>query len=346
MNKYKYIENITNTNLTIYDDIEIYDPDLWIPSDILEKIMNEKLKGFSLNGLPLRTRSKVLKERVCEILGYPIPKTFKKTNPRFPGQNFDTYVQKSNNLQIWNEELDVQRRYVIIKLSEEDIIEKIKVVTGSTLEILDTTGTLTTKFQAKIITGKEKAELIIQTDTANITNLIYKGNDYLNGSSPIDYPQINQMLSIKSIYDKLHNLIDCEFDDPGADQERLRGQVLHKYICESLGYNNYEDDGQFPDIKNQLLEIKLQTSPTIDLGLALPDSIEPLSDWPQIGDIEIKHCDVRYAIFYAKINNNKVKLTHLYITNGENFFIRFPQFGGLVKNSKIQIPLPKNFFEL
>ena len=270
MYRNKFIDNISKKNITIYDKIKLNDPNLWIPTDELEIIFNKTLVGFSLTGLPLRTRSKVLKSKVCEILGYPIPESFKKTNPRFPGQNFDTYIQKSNNLQIWNEELDIKRRYVIIKVSSEDIIEKIKVVNGNTLELLDTMGTLTKKFQARITTGKQNAELIIQNDTDNIKNLISHDEKYSIKSRPTDLPQIHQMLSIEQIFYKLSKLLNYEFDDPGVDQERLRGQGLHQFVCESLGYKNYEEDGQFPDIKNQLLEIKLQTSPTIDLGLALP----------------------------------------------------------------------------
>jgi hypothetical protein len=70
----------------------------------LEGVLHDGLLGLDLN-YPLRTRSKVLKAKICEILGYPVPKSFKKTQPRFPGQDFDTYIQKSNNLQIWNEEI-------------------------------------------------------------------------------------------------------------------------------------------------------------------------------------------------------------------------------------------------
>jgi len=346
MYRNKFIDNISKKNISIYDKIPINDPDLWIPTDELERIFNKTLIGFSLNGLALRTRSKVLKAKVCEILGYPIPNTFKKTNPRFPGQNFDTYIQKSNNLQIWNEELDIKRRYVIIKVTTDDIIEKIKVVNGSSLELLDTTGTLTRKYQARIITREKNAELITPSDTKNIQRLISQEVKYSNKSKPTDLPQINKLLSIEKIFEKLLKLLNYEFDDPGVDQERLRGQGLHQSVCNALGYTDYKDDGQFPDVTNQLLEIKLQTSPTIDLGLALPNSTEPIPDWPKIGDIVIRHSDVRYVIFYAKTNNLKVKLTHLYVTNGEKFFVRFPQFGGLVSNSKIQIPLPRNFFDV
>ncbi len=113
----KYLQNIAESRLSIYDRIEIGDPDLWIPTSELETLLDEGLKGLSLRGLPLRTRSKVVKQEVCRVLGYPVPGSFKRTQPRFPGQVFDIYVQKSNNLQIWNEEISPTRRYVIIQVS-------------------------------------------------------------------------------------------------------------------------------------------------------------------------------------------------------------------------------------
>lgn len=77
---------------------------MWIPAEQLEHLFDKALKGISLAGLPLRTRSKVVKTAVYKALGYPVPSSFKKTRPRFPGQCFDTYVQKADNLQVWNEE--------------------------------------------------------------------------------------------------------------------------------------------------------------------------------------------------------------------------------------------------
>src|SRR6185437_11549855 len=114
----------------------------WIPSPELQRLLDDGLRGLSLAGLPLRTRSKVVKERVCGVLGYPIPASFRKTQPRFPGQMFDTYTQKSNNLQVWNEELEPTRRYVLIRVANDDVVTRVKVVTGDTLALLDTTGTL------------------------------------------------------------------------------------------------------------------------------------------------------------------------------------------------------------
>ena len=137
-----YVSNIRSSGLTIYDPIEIGDPKLWIPSPDLERLLDGGLRALSLAGLPIRSRSKVAKEHVCRVLGYPIPGSFRKSQPRFPGQIFDTYVQKSNNLQIWNEELSPTRRYVLIRLSSDDVVTRVKVVAGDTLAEMDTTGTV------------------------------------------------------------------------------------------------------------------------------------------------------------------------------------------------------------
>lgn len=171
-NPQDYVSRISSSGLTIYDPVEIGDPNLWIPSSELETLLHESLVNTSLEGLPLRTRSKVVKQLVCQSLGYPIPKGFKKTQPRFPGQNFDIYIQKSNNLQIWNEEVSPERRYVIIRVSPEDMILKIKVVNGDSLSFLDTTGTLTQKYQARLVLGNEQKELIVDKDTTNLLPVI------------------------------------------------------------------------------------------------------------------------------------------------------------------------------
>ncbi|MCG8608732.1 restriction endonuclease [bacterium] len=340
----KYIEAIRNSNLSIYDPIEVGDPELWVPSKDLELILNQELRGESLAGLPLRTRSKVVKTKVCEALGYTPPQSFRKTQPRFLGQNFDVYAQKSNNLQIWNEELIPSRRYVLIRVGEDNVISSVKVVTGDTLAELDTTGTLTKKYQARITLGSTDRELISEFDTANLLPIIATSPlpDMFLGS-PTRYPNIGQLLPIRDIFERLQNLIGQIFADPGVVQERNRGGATHRLACDALGYSMYHDDGGFPDVTHQLLEVKLQTSPTIDLGIALPNSSEPL-DYPSISSVQVRHRDVRYAIFYAETDGYNVRLTHLLVTNGADFFSRFPQFGGREINGKLQIPLPGGFF--
>ena len=302
------------------------------------------MSGISLAGLPLRTRSKVIKEHICRSLGYPVPPSFRKTQPRFPGQLFDTYVQKSNNLQVWNEDLAATRRYVIIRVGRHNVITKIKVVTGDTLVLLDTTGTLTQKYQARLIPGREKAELITDEDTETLRAFVQTDVDLAAGASPVNNPRAAQLLPIEEIFDRLIPLVGISFSDIGYDQERNRGAALHSLVCQRLGYADYRDDGQFPDVRHQLLEVKLQTSSTIDLGLVCPDSEEPLGV-TRIESRQIRHCDVLYALFCATMDGRNVTLTHLFLCNGEKFFTRFPQFQGKVLNKKLQISLPQNFFD-
>lgn len=339
----KYLDNIIKGDRSIYSAVVVGEPDLWIPSDYLETILNERLTGLSVAGLALRTRSKVVKTMVCEALGYEVPKSFKKTNPRFPCQNFDIYIQKSNNLQIWNEEIEPTRRYIIIQVTEHDLIGKIRVVTGSTLDELDTTGTLTQKYQARLIVGEQEIEIIASEDTDNLKPLVTSNSLDLNTASAIGFPEQQSLMSINTIANKLSGIVGKSFEDAGIDQERNRGDALHKLISEQLGYGNHADNGQFPDVRHQLLEIKLQTSPTIDLGLVTPDSLASL-DIPILDGIQVRHCDVRYALFYGSIENGMVIISNFYLTTGQSFFNRFPQFGGKTLNKKIQIPLPNSFF--
>lgn len=257
---------------------------------------------------------------------------------------FDIYTQKSNNLQVWNEDLSAMRRYVLIRISDSDIITRVKVVTGDTLALLDTTGTLTQKYQARCIPRSELSELITTADTSVLAPFVTQSVDLKHVATPINHPTAGELLPIDSVFERLSDLIGSTFADAGSDQERNRGAALHRLVCSALGYSSYQDDGQFPDVRHQLIEVKLQTSPTIDLGLVCPNSIEPL-DVPMVQGVQIRHCDVRYAIFYAEISNSVVRLTHLFLTTGEMFFSRFPQFRGKILNAKLQIPLPSTFFD-
>jgi len=318
---------ISASGLTIYDSLQDH-PDLCIPNDTLEAVLNRGLKGLILDQ-PLRTRSKVLKSKVCSVLGYPVPNSFKRVQPRFPGQNFDTYVQKSNNLQIWNEEVSASRRYVIIRLNEKDVVTKIRVVTGDVIAAYDTTGTLTHKYQAKAKTPPTQSHLVSATDTQNVT-------DKLITALPPAWPNF---LVVKQLSKELLKLVGTTIPNPGITQERNRGSSLHEAVCKTLGNLVWQDNGQFPDLKEHLLEIKLQTAPTIDLGLVCPDSTEPIDDLPMF-----RHCDVRYAVFYGTLVPRGVQLNHLVLCTGADFFDRFQLFGGLVTNKKYQIPLPSDFF--
>lgn len=296
--------------------------------------------GISLSGLALRTRSKVVKSIICEALGYPIPKSFVKTHPKFPCQNFDVYTQKSLNVQIWNEDLDFDRRYVFLHVTEDDLITDVRVITGKELSMYDKTGTLTHKYQA-LMTSLGKNMLFSENDTDNIRHLIANNSLDLTKTNPNALPKEKQLLSIKVIYNKLLPIVGKSIKYIDSVQERNRGAELHKLICNQIGYSQYDDDGTYPDITNQLIEIKLQTSPTIDLGRHSPEDDNIIIN---SSNMTFTSGDVRYVIFDAQHIQDRILLNNLYVVSGRDFTKYFPLFKGKVTNAKLQIPLPADFF--
>lgn len=335
-----YPKNIQESGMSIYDIISPYDSQLYIPTQDLEILLSNSIVGVSLAGLPLRTRSKVVKQEICKALGYPIPKSFRRTRPRFLGENFDVYTQKSLNVQIWNEDIDNNRRYVFLKVDDNDTITNVRVISGDQLIHLDRTGTLTQKFQARMnsyhknICSKFDSKTIEQwTLTDSSTNL--------SSVNPNDYPRKDQLLRINELYRRLIPLVGKSVSYLDATQERNRGAELHEMICKHIGYTVFEDDGTYPDIGNQLLEIKLQTSPTIDLGLHSPEDGEAIIS---VGSTTFYSEDIRYAIFDGTVHGNHVILNNLYLVTGEDFSNYFQLFKGKGTNTKLQIPLPPDFF--
>ncbi len=335
---------ITDSGRTIYDLLDDR-PDLFYPIHVLEQTLQGRLKGLNL-AYPIRTRAKVAKEAVCKALGYPVPLTFAKTQPRFPGQNLDVYVQKADNLQIWNEEISATRRYALIRLSPSDTVTAVRVVTGEALAELDRTGTLTRKYQARRRSGRAGSRLVSARDTANFETVLrpHAGLDAmeLGEVSPADLPEPGRVLTAPALYERLERLVGHVIHDPGLDQERLRGEVGQRLASEALGLAEFVNRGQWPDILSQVVEVKLQTAPTVDLGVAAPDGIAIAEQvHPQI-----RHCDVRYAIFYAeRLTGEDIRITEIVVSTGESFFTEFQRFEGNVQNAKIQLPLPKAFFD-
>lgn len=319
-------------------DIYTFVEEEFLSKEQLLTKLNNFLLGKTLAGLPLRTRSRVIKTYICKALDYEVPNSFLKTRPKFPCQNFDVYVQKSNNLQIWNDEIDETRRYVLIKLDDDDIIVKIKIIDGKELQVLDTTGKLTIKYQARVPEHYSVATTNDHPILATVNSIVD-----LSSTNPLSNPKAETLMSIKVIHQKLKMLVGKSFEDDSQIKERTRADNAHKMVCEALGFSSFYDDGQFPDIKNQLLEVKLQTSPTIDLGLHKPDEDKNIN--VNVNGTKITTAMCRYAILKAHKENNTVTIDDVFVVSGINFFDIFEIFGGNVKNAKIQIPLPSNFFD-
>lgn len=299
------------------------------------------LDSYELVGLPIKTRSKRAKTMVCEALGLPIPKSFQKTSPRFAAENLDVIAQKSNNFQPWNTELDPNRRYAFLILDADDRVRAVKVLMGAQLMVYNTTGTLTSKFQAAFADYAKEGCRPHGDDTAFVKELIAKPRIQGDSRDPCAPPD-GALLPLAKLAKRLAFLLGTELKDPGADQERLRGQELHQDVGKALGYGEHRDSGQHPDVPHQLLELKLQTSPTVDLGLVDPASTAALS--PPFPD-GLRHADTRYAVFGGvRSGPSRLRLIGLTVVAGERFFEVFRRFGGLGKNSKLQIRLPTEWW--
>lgn len=324
-------------------DIYVFVEQELLSKEELQQKLAAGLIGKSYFGLPLRSRSKIAKQDVCIALGYDIPKSFAKTKPKFPCQQFDLYLQKSNNLQIWNDDIDPSRRYAIVSLDENDTVQAVKVIDGDELKRLDSTGALTTKYQARI--QKDQTQHTTNDSLDAVYEELEKALSEIPNYSSFDDPDPITLLAIDSLYGFIREKIRGKrIHTDNFVQERTIADQAAALISDLLGYSDYHDDGQFPDLKNQLLEIKLQMSPTIDLGQHLPNETIPIGLTYQGKLIDASVC--RYAVIVAhRVSENEIELDDLYIASGEHFFEIFTLFGGKVQNAKLQIPLPIDFWE-
>jgi hypothetical protein len=228
-------------------------------------------------------------------------------------------------------------------VDEKSLVTGVRVVAGEILAELDTTGTLTKKHQAKSREPVNASRLLSQSDSYSVLQTIATlPNKSLILKERTGRPltiDFSKFLPIPDLYKKLLTLAGQCLADPGLDQERNRGAALHRAVCNVLDLADSCDTGACPDITEQLLEIKLQTAATIDLGLISPDDTTPLDFLP-----EVLHSDVRYAVFYGAVVNNQVRLDYVVLTRGADFFSAFQRFEGKVVNAKLQIPLPRTFF--
>lgn len=332
-------DRIEESGISIYSEPATADSDLFYPPKALEVVLEDKLVGNAdLVDLPVRTRSKVAKKLVCEVLGYTAPKSFKKVQPRLPHPAVDVYAQQANNLQIWNEELDAERRYVILILVD-GVISRVRVIAGADLAQYDATGTLTSKFQAARY-SEGGSRLVSEFDTDHFRDRLEPNSSGDTHRLPTSQPVRGSVLPVKEIYRRLLSMVGKTYRDPGIVQERNRGTVVHREACARLGCDGFADNGQFPDILSELVEVKLQLSRTVDLGVELPSSSTPLASANGLLDVR----DVRYAIFYAERCGSEFTITSLVVSTGADFFTEYRQFGGLTSNRKLQLRLPNSWF--
>jgi hypothetical protein len=124
-----------------------------------------------------------------------------------------------------------------------------------------------------------------------------------------------------------------------TNDTKNRGQALERLVLLLLGYS--EDNlqglaGGYPDIPNQLLEVKVQDSPTVDLGKYTPEIEELVME-----NSNITTRDIRYLIALTNPQTNIIE--GIVLVSGEKLGDIFTYVSDT--SFKCQRSIPMSFFE-
>ena len=301
----------------------------------------------------------LLKEYLPEVASeYEIVPTKQKGVPSFLREYIDTYIVttgNSYNLQVWNRnpnsasvQVDLKNgqtllasdvRFVFGKINTKNYIESIIIMTPDYIENkFGKFGKPTVKQQ--LIISKKKREDIIRkgkmiiADTQLLNEQLSYEDEIISKEVSIkDEP--NKVLSIKTIDERITDkLLNKKLDITLSTKQK--GQQLERMVAYQLGYKHIQEEleGGYPDIRNQMLEIKVQDCATIDLGKYSPQFEEQITD-----DFTTRM--VRYLI--ALTNAKDGTIDGVIICPGEELGKHFTYVGD--KSFKCQRSIPMSFFE-
>ena len=345
------------------------------PPEILSKYFLELLGSPFILTRKTRTDGSRIRKLVASVLEkHPLPELADKGQyeilpprgkgvPKITREFIDTYIitnGTSYNLQVWNripsaETLLVKYesgkslkctdvRFVLLRVdATRNIIASVTILTPKYIvQNFGQFGKPTVKNQLLISSKvrneiyKREDKILSFPDTKKLSYLIK--HDYQMPSSKMtEEPDINNLFSIALLKKLIAvKLIGFKID---AAATKNRGQALEKKVIELLGYTANESDqlfGAYPDIKNQLLEVKVQDSPTVDLGKYSPEKQEIVIE--QYG---LTTYDVRYLI---ALTNPKTEIIEgIIISPGEQLGELFSYVS--LESYKCQRTIPMSFFD-
>ena len=153
----------------------------------------------------------------------------------------------------------------------------------------------------------------------------------------VNEPAANEMYSLKLIKKMVADrLIGTKLESAAT---KNRGQALERKVLDLLGYPKDKKNllyGEFPDIRNQMLEVKVQDSPTVDLGKYSPEIEEII-----VKDLNITTHDIRYLI--ALTNSETEIIEGIILAPGEKLGEVFSYVSD--KSYKCQRSIPMEFFD-
>lgn len=347
--------------------------DLSSPEDLAKKLSCIVGTEFKLTGKTRTDGSNIRKLVASTLEKTPLPAKAEdgeyeiippkgKGVPKITREFVDTYIVTSGtsyNLQVWNRipasktlliELEDSNlkcndvRFVFVRIDiENSIVDSIVILTLDFIEKnFGKFGKPTIKHQLLIsskirnqIYGSED-KILFHPDSKKLSYLL-KHNFEPPKENMVSEPVAQEIFSLKLIKDLVAKPLIGEKLE--ADATKNRGQALERKVLDLLGYPNDEKEqlyGAFPDIRNQLLEVKVQDSPTVDLGKFSPEFEEIV-----IKDLNITTYDVRYLI--ALTNPETEIIEGIILSSGEKLGEVFSYVSD--KSYKCQRSIPIDFFD-
>lgn len=201
-------------------------------------------------------------------------------------------------------------------------------------------GVPTIKFQAiinpttrKAIINNNPAKCLLYSDTEVMKPHLSAQRD--KSAKIADSPQSGLLLSIEEIANRtISQLLGTKLD---VADTKTRSQALERKVATLLGYD--ENDplfGDYPDMRNQALEVKVQDAPTIDLGKETPSNPVEVFE-----GLDITTEDVRYLI--ALTDPETATIEGIFLAPGRELKNAFTMVNSI--NYKCQRSIPMKLFD-
>jgi hypothetical protein len=201
-------------------------------------------------------------------------------------------------------------RLIFIKIdTDAELIDSIIILTPEYIENkFGKFGKPTIKHQLMI--SPKQRDLVIKSENSILSypdtkNLTYRIR-HTYESTPttmLKEPDFNNLFSIKLLTEMVAKKLIGRILD--ADDTKNRGQALERLVLQLLGYSEKNLAGLaggYPDIPNQLLEVKVQDSPTVDLGKHTPETEDIVMEASNVTT-----GDIRYLIALTNPKTNIIE---------------------------------------
>lgn len=344
------------------------------PDEIASRLQSLIGTPFKLTGKTRTDGSNVRKLVAQTFTGFPLSKPCPQASysiippkgkglPRILLEYVDTYIVTTGNaynLQVWNrnpasDSIQVEYnsgetlsskdvRFVFLRVDPQtQTIGSILVLTPDYIESrFGRFGKPTIKHQI-IIPPKVRGKVLARnppgvfcSDTSALSQHVTE--KYAIPTSPIgDKPILDQLFSLRLLREMLvEGLIGEPLDQMAT---KNRGQALERLVACLLGYKISDAElleGNFPDIPNQALEVKVQDSPTVDLGRFSPQFKECVPSCPSLTTL-----DIRYLIALTDAETSIVQ--GIILCPGEKLGDHFSYVSDT--SFKCQRSIPMSFFD-